>query len=476
MKKRAWIVWLLALTVFTSLLAGCTKKPDTAAEPEKTQTEQQPSGQEQTPEEQQPDTPGTGDPQPETDTPDTEDKPEGEPQTELTEEEKRRRQIEDRVRAATIWDDMNEFDTNFSRERALQGLVWFLDKNWDNFDPAISTYFEADDFRLNLYQNSLDEYICVLSHTDSFQECYLRADTQGSVSVFVPGTETTTTQVSGEIAALIDKARYDKRYDGIWFDSDMDKTANDTFRAYAAQAIDGFRQTLEDHKTAWKPVLDDAFRATVLFDENDQFVFDLQCKSLYWLELRYVPGHGVWSDIALVPNEEENWELDESLLTDSYLLSLVMPLEIGMTAESFSFDAPSDLSQQQLWLCYLLLTPESEKEATYQTADKQYHVTEADMRRTLSKYFAYYKLDITQDAAYDAQTKEIVTPLVSGFGGGLRAQLRTRSAEGDTVTFTADFYAEDDAAYAEILRSKTYTITFRYGGYTYDSAVEAQQA
>ena len=96
------------------------------------------------------------------------------------------------------------------------------------------------------------------------------------------------------------------------------------------------------------------------------------------------------------------------------------------------------------------------------------------MRRTLSKYFAYYKLDITQDAEYDAQTKEIVTPLVSGFGGGLRAQLRTRSAEGDTVTFTVDFYAEDDAAYAEILRSKTYTITFRYGGYTYDSAVEAQ--
>ena len=36
--KRRWIALLLALTMAASLLAGCTKKSDTPAQPEQGQT------------------------------------------------------------------------------------------------------------------------------------------------------------------------------------------------------------------------------------------------------------------------------------------------------------------------------------------------------------------------------------------------------------------------------------------------------
>ena len=48
-------------------------------------------------------------------------------------------------------------------------------------------------------------------------------------------------------------------------------------------------------------MLDDAYRVTVSFDENDQFVLELQGKTSYWLELRYRPECGVWADVSLVP-------------------------------------------------------------------------------------------------------------------------------------------------------------------------------
>ena len=39
--KRRWIALLLALTMAASLLAGCTKKSETPAQPEQGQTEQE---------------------------------------------------------------------------------------------------------------------------------------------------------------------------------------------------------------------------------------------------------------------------------------------------------------------------------------------------------------------------------------------------------------------------------------------------
>ena len=179
--KRRWIALLLALTMAASLLAGCTKKSDTPAQPEQGQTEQeenQTKPEENPTKEEQPDvTPESPDDTPKNpddaekpadeQKPDEEEKPEEEP--ELTEEQNRRLRIEQAVEESTIWAADEEYN-NFFTEALLQSrLEDFLFQNWDNAALGISDYFDADDFRLNLYQNSLDEYFCVLSHTDRYQ-------------------------------------------------------------------------------------------------------------------------------------------------------------------------------------------------------------------------------------------------------------------------------------------------------------------
>lgn len=485
--KRRWIALLLALTMAASLLTGCTKKSDTPAQPEQGQTEQkenQTKPEENPTKEEQPDvTPENPDNTPENpdntekpadeQKPDEEETPEEEP--ELTEEQKRRLRIEQAVEESTIWAADEEYN-NFFTEALLQSrLEDFLFQNWDNAALGISDYFDADDFRLNLYQNSLDEYFCVLSHTDRYQELSIRLNADGA-SVYTPGTNAGSANVSAEIASLVDGAKFDKRYDGYYFDDNMDAQANKTFKAWGAQALNSFQKTLEENKEAWKAMLDDAYRVTVSFDENDQFVLELQGETSYWLELRYRPECGVWADVSLVPtfgSDLSDWKVDASKLTDSYLVSLVHTLELGMTAAPFTFDRPKDLTQEQLWLMFLLLTPKQELEATYEKTDKMYHITKDRMEDTLISYLQYYRFDITKNPGYDEASGEVIVPTVSGFGGDSLAKLREKSVDGNTVTFTVDFYSPDDVNYANVQKSKTYTVTFLYGRYRYESAVEA---
>ena len=476
MKKR-WIALLLALTLAASLFAGCTKKTETTSEPEQGQTEQEPTPSDEnqtepvTPQEPEKE----DEPKPEEDKPD-EPQPEEEPEIELTPEQKRRREIETRVAETEITAQDSDFANPFVEEAVRYQLTQYLYDNWDSEALPVSTYFEDDDFRMNIYQNSLEAYTCALTRTDSFDERYVRVTADGAEAITPATTAAKEASVSAEVSDLVGGAKFDKRYDGYYFDDKMDAEQNKVFRAYASQALNAFKTTLEAFKKEWSVVLDDAFRTTVSFDENDQFVFELQGKTSYWLELRYQPACGLWSDISLVPNEEADWKLDASKLTDTYLLSLVTTLEIGMTSVPFTFDRPKDLTQEQLWLMFLLLTPSHELEATYKSSDKMYHVTQEMMENTLSHYLEYYRLDITKDADYDAASGEIVVPTVSGFGGWRSYKLRDKSVDGNTVTFTVDYGAGDDIELVSPEYAKTYTITFHRGSFWYDSVVEAPLA
>ena len=476
MKKR-WIALLLALTLAASLFAGCTKKTETTSEPEQGQTEQEPTPSDEnqtepvTPQEPEKE----DEPKPEEDKPD-EPQIEEEPEIELTPEQKRRREIETRVAETEITAQDSDFANPFVEEAVRYQLTQYLYDNWDSEALPVSTYFEDDDFRMNIYQNSLEAYTCALTRTDSFDERYVRVTADGAEAITPATTAAKEASVSAEVSDLVGGAKFDKRYDGYYFDDKMDAEQNKVFRAYASQALNAFKTTLEAFKKEWSVVLDDAFRTTVSFDENDQFVFELQGKTSYWLELRYQPACGLWSDISLVPNEEADWKLDASKLTDTYLLSLVTTLEIGMTSVPFTFDRPKDLTQEQLWLMFLLLTPSHELEATYKSSDKMYHVTQEMMENTLSHYLEYYRLDITKDADYDAASGEIVVPTVSGFGGWRSYKLRDKSVDGNTVTFTVDYGAGDDIELVSPEYAKTYTITFHRGSFWYDSVVEAPLA
>ena len=484
--KRRWIALLLALTMAASLLAGCTKKSDTPAQPEQGQTEQeenQTKPEENPTKEEQPDvTPESPDDTPknpdDAEKPSDEQTPEeetSEEEPELTEEQKRRLRIEQAVEESTIWAADEAYNNFFTEELLKSRLEDFLFQNWDNAALGISDFFDADDFRLNLYQNTLDEYFCVLSHEDSFRELSIRLNADGA-SIYTPDTNAGSAGVSAEIASLVEGAKFDKRYDGYYFDDNMDAQANKTFKSYCALALNGFQKTLEENRQAWKVVLDDAYRVTVSFDENDQVVLELQGETSYWLELRYRPECGVWADVSLVPmfgSDLSDWKVDVSKLTDSYLVSLVHTLELGMTAVPFTFDRPKDLTPEQLWLMFLLLTPKQELEVTYEKTDKMYHITKDRMEDTLISYLQYYLFDITKNPGYDEASGEVIVPTVSGFGGDSLAKLREKSVDGNTVTFTVDYYSPDDVNYATVQKSKTYTVTFLYSRYRYESAVEA---
>ena len=395
---------------------------------------------------------------------------------ELTPEQKRRRTIETRVAEATVWARDEEYNNPFTEEAVRTYLTSFLFDRWDDPQTPVCAYFEADDFRLNLYQNTLDEYFCVLSHTDTLDELTIRVDKNGAQMITPSAAVADPPKISEAVSGLVDGAKFDKRYDGYYFDDKMDAEKNRVFRAYAARALHAFKQTMEKNKDDWKVVLDDAFRTSVSLNENDQFVFELQGKSTYWLELRYRPECGVWSDVSLVPtftDGQANWKPDEGKLTDDYLLSLVTSLELGMTAAPFTFDRPKDLTQQQLWLMFLLLMPKAELEATYDKQDGMYHITQKMMENTLVSYLEYFRFDITKNPGYSETLGEIVVPTVSGFGGGMLAKLREKHVDGSTVTFTVDYYAGDDVGFTAPEYAKTYTLTFFYGRYRYESAVEA---
>lgn len=477
MKKKILVLAAVLLLLF----AGCTKQtqspeklpPETAAEAlpetEKTpaqeaQEEKQPEAETQTEPEQTPE---------EEAAPEAETKTEEKPQ-ELTGEQKRRMKIETLVDEAVIWDEKTDYDNRFIREAVRARLMEFLERNWEA-GAMVSSYLEAEDGCINLYQNSLEEYICVLSHVESFQQLYICLDRYGA-SVFTPSLTVEEAAASEGITALLNGVRFDKRYDDVYFNDKIPAETNETFRAYAAQAEAAFLKTLTENETAWKTILDDAFRVTISFDENDQFVFELQGKTLYWLELRYMPGHGVWSEVGLwMEEDEESWELDGQMLTDGYLLSLVDGVELGMTAAPFTFESAKKLNAQQLWLCYLLLTPEATREAAFREEDGLYHVTKEMMDETLARYFKGYSLDITQIPGIDIdeETGEILAKTLSGFGGDNFPKLREKTVDGNTVTLTVDYYTE----VAQTLeKTKQYTITFRKGGHTYDKSLDLTQA
>lgn len=170
----------------------------------------------------------------------------------------------------------------------------------------------------------------------------------------------------------------------------------------------------------------------------------------------------------------ESWQVDENALTDEYLISLISGMEIGLTDKnSFTFSDPTELSEAELYLCFLLLSDYDELEAKYWDSENQVFLFTSDViTARLSKYFKDFDFDITQDSEYDAQADAIVTPSASGFGGDRRFVLTDKSLDGNTVTFTVGFYGfDDDVDEADPYQTKAYTIEFYDGGYYYLSAV-----
>ena len=177
---------------------------------------------------------------------------------------------------------------------------------------------------------------------------------------------------------------------------------------------------------------------------------------------------------------EEPWQVDEATLTDDYLISLVIDMEIGLVGDNeFTFHDPTELSNDELYLCFLLLTDYKELEEHLRKGVWQgretdlFYFTEDYITSRLSRFFKTFHFDITKCFNYDPDANAIVTPLASGFGGGREMKVTEKVLEGNTVTFTTTFHkwAEPDSP---PYMTKTYTIEFYDGGYYYLSAIEIE--
>jgi len=177
-----------------------------------------------------------------------------------------------------------------------------------------------------------------------------------------------------------------------------------------------------------------------------------------------------------VPSATDPWQVDESLLTDDYLLSMVADFELAMGAwigQGFSFEETVGLTDENaLYLAFLLLSDYDELEEKYWDAEEgRFYFTNDVITACLSKYFKVFTFDITQDENYDAEVDAIVTPLASGFGGDIYMELTDKQVDGNIVTFTADFY-EDYERQGAVFMTKTYGIEFYEGGWYYLYASE----
>ena len=181
-----------------------------------------------------------------------------------------------------------------------------------------------------------------------------------------------------------------------------------------------------------------------------------------------------------VPGTPPVWQVDEALLTDDYLISLVLDKEAALNNGGFTFSDPEELTNDQLYICFLLLTSHEEcsqflRKGVWQGMETDlFYIPEDFILTRLSEHFKQFHFDITKEGShYDPETNCFVTPTVTGFGGGPGMQILSKSIEGSTVTFTGGLYAFYHPERGPYL-TKTYTIEFYDGGYYYLSAIETE--
>ena len=177
------------------------------------------------------------------------------------------------------------------------------------------------------------------------------------------------------------------------------------------------------------------------------------------------------------PGEEQDtgWTLDKSQTTDDYLISLVIGEEIALTGDnSFTFTTPTELSSQELYILALAWGgSEGAFDHCYDPETEQYTIHQEDLEAVLTPHFKEFALDLTEISAYDSAAGAVVTWTVTGFGGGRSMAVSEKQVEGNVVTFTAQFY-EDEEKTGQPYAAKTYTLEFYDGGYWFLSAVPVQ--
>jgi len=180
---------------------------------------------------------------------------------------------------------------------------------------------------------------------------------------------------------------------------------------------------------------------------------------------------------AELPSEGDSaaWQLDGSTVTTDYLTELIAALEMSLGAnkdpDGFLFYDSDELSEEQLFKAFLILSDYSEKEKYWDPEAELFRFPEEFITGELHKYFKHFRFDITQDGSYDPDSGCISIATADGFGGDVYLKVTGFTVHGNVVNFTADFYTNDTRMI--VRETKKYAVEFRDGGYYFLSASSA---
>ena len=185
-------------------------------------------------------------------------------------------------------------------------------------------------------------------------------------------------------------------------------------------------------------------------------------------ELEALPAPAQSAAPEEVPDDPSLWP-DEKLLFE-----ILIPPEVVLVDDGFTFDTPEDLPSEQLCLLALSWADDAQLEACYDAADQRYYIGDSLLRESLNQHFHTYDFDITACCGYDSDRDALSMMTASGFGGDRSMYIADRRSDGSVVTYTVDFYTEyappgvlpDGPAY----QRKVYRVDCRDGGWYYLSA------
>ena len=174
--------------------------------------------------------------------------------------------------------------------------------------------------------------------------------------------------------------------------------------------------------------------------------------------------------------EDSVFELDASELTDDYLISLVLPLDMALRDENtFRFADTEELNETQLYVAFLLLADYAELEKYQDAEDDLFYFPLDVIVEHIEPYFKSFTFQGELYHNYDEATDCIVTATASGFGGDRNVKLLSKEISGNIVSFDLGYYEWFDNSYTawkdDPYEIVTYSLAFYEGGYYYLSAV-----
>jgi hypothetical protein len=165
-------------------------------------------------------------------------------------------------------------------------------------------------------------------------------------------------------------------------------------------------------------------------------------------------------------------------INDEFIEKYITSLDVCLIGPSeLLFDDPALIPTNTLKMFFLYYI-NSEKprngekyygEKWYNESDKKYHIPVSEMEAVWSCCFGKYTLNKYQLDNYNKEKDEMVTPLISGFGGDRKIKVTDKQfISEDTAKITVDFLNDS----GDVYYTKVYTLKIKGDGVTYLSVLK----